>query len=219
MSRTDKDTPYWVVELNARTQVEVHHGCQHSVSGGYPIWRTEIVEHGPDWHYENRYLVFTTVDDENRGVTPIEGSFWLPADEAKALLVEHGLTRWQADYRIEFCAQRKKVYVYGPWTEKVAVKEFRTRECDLDSPMKGRARRYTCHYEADHDFEVWSRNRRGYSPPSKERRRLGYFGPERAHVRDTLRAAAADWNTYGETDIETIDRPSPTSDWYGGYWD
>jgi hypothetical protein len=33
-----------------------------------------------------------------------------------------------------------------------------------------------------------------------------YYGPERARVRDTLRAARRDYNAHGDTDIEPFPR-------------
>jgi hypothetical protein len=43
--------------------------------------------------------------------------------------------------------------------------------------------------------------------PTPEACHLLFYGPDRARVRDTLRAARRDYNTHGVTDIEPFPRP------------
>lgn len=48
---------------------------------------------------------------------------------------------------------------------------------------------------------------------------LFWWGPARAQMRDVLRAAVADWNTNGATDLEPEPRQHRHAMWGGGWWD
>lgn len=56
-------------------------------------------------------------------------------------------------------------------------------------------------------------------PPDPVRRRLGWYKPERSHVRLVLLAAITDWNTNRDTDIEPDPRQHRHNMWAGGWWD
>lgn len=53
----------------------------------------------------------------------------------------------------------------------------------------------------------------------RERVNIGYYSPERAHVRDVLRDAVRDFNAYGETDVEPVGRQHRHAHWGSGWWD
>lgn len=78
------------------------------------------------------------------------------------------------------------------------------RECDIASPqgLCGRWQPYRHHCD-----------------PSADDRRNAYYGPERAHVRGMLRAAAREYNAHGDTDVEPEPRQHRHGPWRHGYWD
>lgn len=84
----------------------------------------------------------------------------------------------------------------------------RTRPCDIDDLVG-----IGCLWVPD----GWPWRR--YWTPSREDRRKAYYGPERAHVRAVLRAAARGFNANGETDIEPGPRQHRHGVWRGGWWD
>lgn len=198
MSRTDKDAPYWVKANRSLSARRVsHYGCEHSPTGGVVHFYTDTIDHAPDWHPETLYRV------HRADRTSIDG-VWLPYDRAVTYLVLSGMSRWLAVNRIDqgFYRTRTRL-VYGPWTTTTTRREKVVRDCDLDTPGNPDGPRWrTCTYDTVADFpnRCWD-------------------GPERAHVRDTLRAAAADYNAHGDTDIEPVTRQNRRSPWKGGYWD
>lgn len=78
-----------------------------------------------------------------------------------------------------------------------------------------------------HECDIESRNGRcrawlsdGHRcDKSRDDRHLLYFAPERASVRDALRAARDEYNTFGDTDIEPDNRQHRHAVWGGGWWD
>lgn len=58
-----------------------------------------------------------------------------------------------------------------------------------------------------------------YSGAGRKMEHLAFYGPERASVRDTLRLAAAEYNSLGHTDVEPEPRQARCSPWGGGFWD
>lgn len=98
-----------------------------------------------------------------------------------------------------------------------------TYGCDL-SPFRPRepAHERPCDLDArDGRCYRWDRNGTGryYDDPSNAEIHLGYYGPERAHVRDLLRGAVREYNAHGETDLEPVTRQHRHTTWTGDYWD
>jgi hypothetical protein len=83
---------------------------------------------------------------------------------------------------------------------------------DGDTCAEVLTRRGLCHRWDRHHSTIWV--------PALNKREIatGCHQPERAHVRDTLRAAVRDYNTNGHTDIEVERRQRRRTMWNGGAW-
>ena len=98
-------------------------------------------------------------------------------------------------------------HVYGCVLHPYRSTSVAERACDIDT-RDGRCYRW----DRDHVYRYYSR-------PGQAEIHSRYFGPERAHVRDALRAAARDYAAYGDTDLEPLTRQNRRSTWSGDYWD
>lgn len=87
-----------------------------------------------------------------------------------------------------------------------------SHSCDLDDPHNGGWGRGCYWHPLDRDLFPYT------TRPDRDEIRDRYFGPERTHIRDPLRAAARDWNTHGDTNIEPVNRQTRHSEWRGGWW-
>lgn len=85
------------------------------------------------------------------------------------------------------------------------------RPCDLHETVNRRTN--ACYYWADDRTDHCC----GITP-SADRLHHNYYGPERTAVRDSLRNALRDYNTYGDTDIEAPTRQTRSATWAGGRW-
>jgi hypothetical protein len=76
--------------------------------------------------------------------------------------------------------------------------------CDRDLPPGSRACDIDDRHGRCHFYSGGEALREG---PTPEACHTFYYGPERARVRDALRAARRDHNAHGDTDIEPAPRP------------
>ena len=83
------------------------------------------------------------------------------------------------------------------------------RECDINGPS-GRCRRYGG-LPPGRQWWHWK--------PTRAWRNTLYYAPERARVRNSLRIALREWNTWRDTDVEPPWRQTKNSLWGGGWWD
>lgn len=215
MSKTDKDLPRQVkIDRAGPVEREVTHapGCVHSAISSRLRYETvETVEtKRVRKHFvkmRNGYGVFfgaEIVDSGNRKRYVYDEI----AHPAAEVVTYYGIFGSRAPV------------IYTKWVEAEVVEthfvktfvDVEARECDVETG-RGATLRYsydrcTANIPQPHRCEV-----------SKEMRRISYYGPERAHVRESLREAAAEYNTYGETDVEPWTQRSPRGTWGGGYWD
>lgn len=85
--------------------------------------------------------------------------------------------------------------------------------CDIDKPYGPTLKRWAgrnCH-RMIHNYNPWD-------DPTKEDRDLLYYGPLRASERDTLKKAAKEYNTTGDTEDVFLQEKHRHSMFGGGYW-
>ena len=89
------------------------------------------------------------------------------------------------------------------------------RECDIDSEVTASRKWRTC----DRVLRGGDLHPRWYDKASKEYRNLGYWRPERAHVRGRLTDMVKAVRAGSDIDESlTLTDQSRNGPWYGGYW-
>lgn len=159
-----------------------------------PAW-VRALRAAQDGHRTEQWHAATCIDALDWA--PPRVARWVTAREAAA----HG---WEISDRWER---------YAPAGRVLALIPSRSQPCDIDT-REGRCSRW-----------VEDRDRWGYfSPPSRAEIHSGFYGPERAAVRDSLREAIKDYRANGteedwEPDVDVPVRQTRASTWAGGWWD
>lgn len=110
----------------------------------------------------------------------------------------------------------RRSWQYSPWGD---------RECDLpESPIhhnpymrarwRGRAKEVHCFWEAEWPWRLRYRYTWG---PTREDRRLAWWGPDRRRIRDECRKAAQEYRGTGDVEIVVSTRHhthSPAKGWW-----
>lgn len=225
MAHTDKDLPYWVQALQSPFAEDDHYACENDPLGRV-VRETHIEEReiAPHWHRQTRLVphtffgyesasASTPIYDENLDCYFREVEQYTYDDDGN--VVTTVVRQRVRNYEV-FGMRQVTEWVFAPkYVHEVVIDREYVRECDIDGPAKNRPRR-SCrrwgHPQPGHRY-YWAQG------PRAEERHLLFYGPERAHVRDVLRQAVDDYNTYGETDIEPEPRQTRHATWYGGWWD
>lgn len=204
MSRTRKDAPYRVQLERAGNRTAHHYGCQHSDAGGLWVSTTRAVVHEAAWHevIEYRYPF---------------GAGWVSRDVLIGRRIVRGCSVWWAERVVDSDEGHTDVrtrLVYGSWTNHVAERVFITRACDLDDDSKPRTWR-TCRWRPDN----WRRMRMSrHHRATRADLRYGYWGPERAHCRVMLAAAAREYRTDGTVWSELGGQQHRHATFSGSWW-
>lgn len=219
MARTDKDLPYWVKALHDPQSEERHVNCEHDPLPRHT--RSHVIEHEIPVHwYRKTYLVpiFTAGDEKYRAGMPVYDEaldcYYCEVEKTEVVDGETvTTTSWRRMWSHEVAYMRPVTrWVFEVRIVRSLVTEIKPiKECDLDAPS-------TRYLDGCRRYGGNPPGGRCYERPKKDRRRVEFYGPERAHVRDILRAAADDYNTYGETDSEPDPRQHRHATWAGGYW-
>lgn len=190
MSRTYKDQSYRVKVMRAKGKTPHHFACELSAYGGRWVTSVDYVRHEAEWHFDVFYRIFCcghtqtmTADTARHHFTTIHGADRpLPTFDAMDALP-------------------RKMFVFGPWYERVVTREFVTKECtlaDLDYSRDWQE----CRWHLAH----WERHASWNITPGREMRKLYFHGPERARSRVALRDAVKDFNANGETESSPLNR-------------
>lgn len=238
MSRTDKDVPYWVRVMHAPdSERHIYHrpGCENSpveararligtdetVVGTERVRKTfmKMVD-GNHIFFGAEVLSAPLPYFRRANYTPPPGTVYT-----------YGGMRYFLDYDKDAHPDARPVEIDSPYAEghvrfvtyvkwvdvpviekTFTYSETETHPCELAPAGKVSHgnRQSTCAAYLSEPHRCNS---------TKEMRREGYTAPERAHVRDVLRAAVHDYNTHGETEIEPVNRQPRRAPWGGGYWD
>ena len=195
MSRTYKDRPYRVAARQDRGPVhEWHRGCEQAD----PVYRrrTVVTESAPHWHEEELTVhgrpAWAYEDFDSWRLVDADGFFDAEAFE---------------DYSDWVTTETVRRWMFGPTTEVVTERyAVDPVPCTVDDPQ-GRCgcipealRGHRCHRDA-------------------EDRRISFHKPHRSKAGRDLRAAAAEYNATGVTEVVTDDRSSGVGPFGGGWWD
>lgn len=222
MAHTDKDLPDWVKALHSSSTRDYHYACANDTLGGV-VRETHVEERvlAPHWHW--RISLVRCLDglpiERPNDASPVYDAaldrFYRQVERTVRDKQGGALTTtvWVplANYEV-IRMLRVSEWVFAPRVLRTLVvdREY-VRECDIESVHSRGFRHLHCHRWLD------SHHGGGYGV-SKETRRTSYYRPERAHIRSTLRAAAAEYRANGRVDIEPLNRQSRHAPWAGGWW-
>lgn len=199
MSRTRHHAPLNVLIARADQHEARHLYCQHSHAGGWWVTRETVVEHPSEWHLVTEY----------RDSFFFGGHTWIPYEEL-ARQYPRKFELWMA---LQDMVGRQR-WVFGEWTETIRERVWETRECDIDIPEP----RFGYQFDGEPHCSWMPKNwdlipgtKHWNDDSSKWHRKLNYFSPERAAIRDELRDAVKDYNTNGQTDVEPNNRQARNS--------